>query len=191
MKDASTTSTTNGTSRRPSTGAADGDDANQRWFDESVCVFWLGSSCLGLAASLVGEVFNVEAYAPVPSALPAVLGLFNLRGTPVALIDLAMVLELSGAGVSSETLRGTATALVIRTGSLTVGALIRKMEVVVLAGRGLYTPPGDAAGEHPVVAGFLELPDRPELTITLLDPDELVARLDRLKYRDSKDDELE
>ena len=63
--------------------------------------------------------------------------------------------------------------------------------VAVPPGRGLYTPADTTAGEHPAVAGFLELPDRPDLTITLLDPDELVARLDRLRYRDTREDEGE
>jgi hypothetical protein len=38
-----------------------------------------------------------------------------------------------------------------------------------------------------VVAGFLELPDRPDLPITVLDSAALLARLDRLKYLDSSD----
>jgi len=40
-----------------------------------------------------------------------------------------------------------------------------------------------------VVDGFLELPARPELTVTLLDPDELLGRLGRLRYRDIEEDE--
>ena len=69
----------------------------------------------------------------------------------------------------------------------TVGVRIRKMEVVVASGRGLYTPPDGSADEHPVVAGFLELPERPELTITLLHPEALVARLDRLRYLEAEE----
>ena len=193
-----TGATTNGASRSTGTTArgrstkgsgSGGEGEVARWFDESVCAFWLGDHCYGVVSSLVGEVFLVEACAPVPLAPPAVLGLFNLRGTPVALIDLAMVLELSGAGAAGpepEEGRG-ALALVLRTPRLLVGARIRKMEVVIASGRGLYTPPDGGADEHPVVAGFLELPDRPDLTITLLHPDALCARLDRLRYLEAEE----
>lgn len=60
---------------------------------------------------------------------PAILGLFNLRGMPVALIDLAAVLEIpSGVVRHSE----TRVALVLRgrSGPL-AAALIDRMEMVV------------------------------------------------------------
>jgi chemotaxis signal transduction protein len=165
-------------------GGSGGDGEVSRWMFESVCAFWLGDHCYGLTASLVGEVFVVEACAPVPVAPPEVLGLFNLRGVPVALIDLARVLELSG---SDEAEAERMTALVLRTGAMTIGARIRKMEMVVPSGRGLYTPPQGSTGEHPMVAGFLDLPDRPELTITLLHPEAVLARISRLRYLDSEE----
>jgi purine-binding chemotaxis protein CheW len=173
------------------------DGVDLRWFERSVCIFWLGNQCYGLESSLVGEVFVVEGCVPVPTAPPPVLGLFNLRGQAVALVDLARVLELPIAPVGPGGWGGiderdrSLLALVVRTAALTVGLHIRKMEVVVPAGRGLYTPPDAGAREHPVVAGFLELPERPELTITLLDPDELMGGLARLRYRSVEEDEGE
>jgi chemotaxis signal transduction protein len=183
----SSTTTMGPSTSRSRSSHADGEHG--RWFDQSVCVFWLGEQCYGVVSSLVGEVFVIEAYAPVPIAPPAVIGLFNLRGTPVALVDLAMVLELPAAGaVVCDPEEGTtATVLVLRLQRLLVGAHIRKMEVVVSGGRALYTPSEGGAEEHPVVAGFLELPERPDLTITLLDPEALVARLDRLRYLESEE----
>src|SRR5262245_8205241 len=179
-------SATNGvtTARSARSHRSGGDGTALRWFDQSVCVFWLGEHCFGLQSALVGEVCAVESVTPVPMAPAAVLGLFNLRGTPVALVDLAQVLELPGSGASPDGRSSrTPLALVLRTQSLLVAAHISKMEVVVPAGRGLFSPPDEGAGEHPVVAGFLELPERSELTVTLLDPEALVARLDRLRYR--------
>lgn len=182
--------TTGGRSTRRGESHRDGaDDEVTRWFDESVCVFWLGDHCYGVVSSLVGEVFVVESYAPVPVAPPAVIGLFNLRGTPVALVDLALVLELPGAGpVATQPAEGaTIVALVLRTGRMLVGAHIRKMEVVIPSGRALYLPPESSTGEHPVVGGFLELPERPGLTITLLDPEALMVRLNKLRYLESEE----
>jgi chemotaxis signal transduction protein len=193
----STTTGRNGASRSsPSSGwsrggeATGADERAVRWFGHSVCVFWLGGQCFGLESSLVGEVFLVDSYAQVPVAPAAVLGLFNLRGAPVALVDLAQVLELPDVAAEAPEPGGRAIlALVLRTGAMTVAAHIRRMEVVLPAGRAVYHPPDADAGEHPVVAGFLELPDRPELTITLLDRDELQARLARLRYRGIEEDE--
>ncbi len=181
---------TNGRSTRRGSSRGDGaDDEVTRWFDHSVCVFWLGEQCYGVVSSLVGEVFVVEQYAPVPVAPPAVIGLFNLRGTPVALVDLALVLDLPGAGpIAAQPVEGaTIVALVLRTGRMLVGAHIRKMEVVIPSGRALYVPPEGSAGEHPVVGGFLELPERPGLTITLLEPDALMARLNKLRYLEAEE----
>lgn len=159
------------------------------WFADSVCVFWLGPQAYAVQSALVGEVFLVDAWVPVPAAPAPVLGLFNLRGTPVALVDLAGALELPVTAATAADDEQARLALVLRTPAMTVGAHIRKMEMVVPAKRALYIAPDGAADEHPVVAGFLELPGRPELTITLLDPEELTARLMRLRYRNSEEDD--
>jgi purine-binding chemotaxis protein CheW len=172
------------TTRGSSAHSSGGEGEVAPWFEQSVCAFWLGEHCYGLTASLVGEVFVVEACAPVPVAPPEVIGLFNLRGVPVALIDLGKVLELPD---GTETDATTMTALVLRTSTVIVGARIRKMEMVVPSGRGLYAPPQGTQSEHPMVAGFLELPERPDLTITLLHPEALAARLNRMRYLDSDD----
>jgi chemotaxis signal transduction protein len=157
-------------------------------YQHNLCAFWLGEQCYGLQTALVGEVVTVEALTPVPLAPAPVRGLFNLRGAPVALVDLAQVLELTDTGPAEEPRPGRPlVALVLRTESLFVGLLIRRMEMVITRGRGVLSPPEASAAEHPVVAGFLELADRPDLPVTVLDSQALLARLDRLKYLDSAD----
>jgi purine-binding chemotaxis protein CheW len=144
----------------------------------SACVFWLGPRCYALDTRLVGEVVNVERVTPVPMAPSAVLGLFNLRGVPVALVDLSSVLEVQDAPVGD--LEGRS-ALVIRTGGLMAGVLIDRMEAVVTVGRGRYTP--REGGEHPVVQGFLEVDLRGGMVVTVLEAAALMQRLEKLKYR--------
>ena len=80
-----------------------------------------------------------------------------------------------------------AVALVVRAQGLHIGLLIQRMEMVIPAGRGRFSQPAASTVEHPVVAGFLELPDRPGLTVTVLEGAALLARLDRLKYLDTSD----
>jgi purine-binding chemotaxis protein CheW len=153
---------------------------------QSLCAFWLGEQCYGLETALVGEVMTVDALAPVPLAPAPVRGLFNLRGTPVALLDLSRVLELPDPMPVEEPRPGKPlVSLVLRTERLLVGLLIRRMEMVITRGRGTFSPPEAGAAEHPIVAGFLQLPDRSDLTVTVLDPEALLARLDRLRYLDS------
>jgi purine-binding chemotaxis protein CheW len=155
----------------------------------NLCAFWLGENCYGLETALVGEVIEVDAVAPVPLAPPAVLGLFNLRGTPVALVDPARVLDLPEVAGAPEPRPGRpVVALVVRAQGHHIGLLIRRMEMVVPAGRGRFSLPAGTTAEHPVVAGFLELPDRAGLAaVTVLDGAALLARLDRLKYLDTSD----
>src|SRR5687768_12980568 len=75
----------------------------------SVAVFWVGQSAYAIDIGMVGEVVVVEAIAPVPRARGGILGVFNLRGIPVALVSLSTVLSLPRA----ETAEAGATALVL------------------------------------------------------------------------------
>ena len=103
-----------------------------------MCAFWLGARCFGLEVNLVGEVVNVSAAIPVPLARPSLLGLFNLRGTPVALVDLAATLELTEA-LSDSPLPPSLdaaqsknfAALVIKTTGILAAARIDRMKAVL------------------------------------------------------------
>ena len=131
-----------GTRRSGSSTASGGGPPVER-YPHNLCAFWLGEHCYGLQTALVGEVVTVDALTPVPLAPAPVRGLFNLRGAPVALVDLAQVLELGEATVGDEPRVGRPlVALVLRTESLFVGLLIRRMEMVITRGRGILGPPG-------------------------------------------------
>jgi purine-binding chemotaxis protein CheW len=159
----------------------------ERGFASTLCGFWLGQQCFAIAADLVGEVVWVEAVTPVPLAPPAILGLFNLRGTPVALVDLVRALALTGTGEAEPTRPGQArTALVLRPGEANdflLGALIGRMEMVVPGGRGRFRPRSESNEESPLVEGFLEISDRGSLVMTVLSTPEIVARLTELRFR--------
>lgn len=144
----------------------------------SLCAFWLGSKCFALDTKLVGEVVTVEAVTPVPKSHAAVLGLFNLRGTPVALVDLSAVLELSEAAAAKE----VRTALVLKSGGLMAAALIDRMEAVIPVGRGRFSP-REGGEEDPVVQGFLEVSLRGGIVLTVFDAAKLLERIEALKYR--------
>jgi purine-binding chemotaxis protein CheW len=139
-----------------------------------LCTFWLGARHFGLDVSLVGEVVTLDTIASVPASPPAVRGLFNLRGTPVALLDLSVVLDLEAA--KSE---GSTTALVLRNDELLLGLVIDRMEAVTASDRGTFVERG--AEDHPAVSGFLELAaldgEKKEV-VTVLEPAVLLERLE-------------
>jgi len=59
-----------------------------------VTVFTLGDTFLGIDARLVEEVVRVGELTPVPGAPAAVVGIRNLRGRIVTVLDMAEHLEL-------------------------------------------------------------------------------------------------
>ena len=64
-------------------------------------------------------------------------------------------------------------------------ALVVDVDGVVSAGRGTFVP-SDAAEEHPIVQGFLELEGHP--TVTILEPRALIERLSAMKYLKRNED---
>lgn len=164
------------TGRAPSGAAV----ASTKGTARSLCAFWLGEKAYALDTRIVGEVLNVAAFIPVPGTPAPVLGLFNLRGTPVSLVDLGAVLGVPGTAGAKPASR---TVLVLRQGdAILTGVLVDRMELVVQAGQGAFAP-RDASDENPVVQGFLELEARRGLVLTVLDSAVLLQCLERLKFR--------
>jgi len=150
---------------------------------QNTCAFWLGAHCYGLDIAVVGEVVEVDALAPVPLAPAPVRGLFNLRGTPVALVDPTKLLGLPEPPMNDEPRPGRPlTALVLRAEGVLMALQIRRMEMVVTRGKGIFSAAEDSDAEHPVVAGFLELGERGALTVTVLEVQAILAHIERLKY---------
>src|SRR4051812_28257222 len=150
--------------------------------DSALCTFVLASGArarqFGLDVSLVGEVVTVEDVASVPRSPTAVRGIFNLRGTPVALLDFSAVMGLDEI-VRDDT--GSRIALVVRTEELLVGLEIGRMESVVARGRGRFSEP--STRDHPAVRGFLELDDDADKrVVTVLEPAVLLERLEAVRF---------
>ncbi len=151
---------------------------------QRVCVFWLCGDCFALDVGLVGELVTVDQVAPIPMSKSAMLGIFNFRGTPVALIDLAEILEIppgKRTEVSIEDGKQNP-VLVIRASNLVAGVLIDRMEIVLEIGPGVLSRP-KAGGDNPLVQGFLEADNRGGLFVTVLDTAALLQRLEQLKYQ--------
>jgi purine-binding chemotaxis protein CheW len=157
--------------------------------DGGVCAFWLGGRCFGLDIRWVGEVVALEAVTRVPSARPAIRGLFNLRGEPVVVLDLAEILELGHRDQPTGPATDQATGkigLVLRIGELTAAAQVERVESIIPPGRGELSPRGD--GEHRAVIGLLDDRASGGRIVTVLDSELLIERLHALRYLTDADD---
>ena len=141
-----------------------------------LCTFWLGGKLYGLDVGLVGEVVAIDVVVPVPMSPPEVLGLFNLRGNPVVLLDLADVLGFPTAPSPP------AVALVLHTTEFPIAFGADRMEAVVRTERGQSLAPGPE--DHVAVAGFVTLESG---VVTVLDPRVLLARVEQLRFSNEKE----
>jgi chemotaxis signal transduction protein len=147
----------------------------------NIAAFWLGGKPYGLDIAVVSEVFTVGELVEVPMSPAEVVGVFSLRGSPVALIDLASALKLPGSNIDPD-VRPTALILRPMTGSILAAVRVDRMHSVIDLDRGTFRP-REYADEHPAVRGFLDVTDRDGLVITVLDSTTVLGQLRQLKMR--------
>ena len=142
-----------------------------------LCTFLVDRRVMALDVGIVSEVVTVDSTIPVPMAPPFVRGLFNLRGSPIVLIDLNEALELGPARPKSSN-----TALVVKREDLVVAFSVDRIAAILFPDRGTVTEV--EADEHPAVAWFFAPDDAPfPGVVTVLDSDHLVDRLQELRLR--------
>jgi chemotaxis signal transduction protein len=124
---------------------------------------------------MVGEFVVVENFVPVPATPEAVLGLFSLRGEPVALLDLVRVLGLPS---NPRSLPATPSAVVVRTDVLHGAILVDRLHAVASGAPGTFTEAGPE--EPPVIAGFCPSPKDGQL-MTVLRSDIVLERIRALR----------
>ena len=146
--------------------------------DLFVCKFYMGGEYYALDVSCVGEVFVMSGITAVPMAPPEVLGLINLRGRALAVVDLGKVLGLGLPPAQRDDAEGT--ALVLRAGTVEFCVRIDSVEAVVAAHSSVIRREG-ANDTESAIAGFLD--DGDGKVATMIDDEELVRRLASLRIR--------
>ena len=146
-----------------------------------LCAFWLAGTCFGLDIRCVGEVVALDAITRVPDARPAIRGVFNLRGEPVVVLDLAAILELGHHGQPTGKL-----GLVLRMAGLVAVVQVERVESILPAGRGELAPRSE--GAHLAVVGLLDDRAAGGRIVTVLDSALLLERLQALRYLTDADD---
>ncbi len=150
--------------------------------DMQCCTFRLGGQLFGLSVDTVGEVFTIERLVNVPLAPNGVLGLTNLRGAALAVVDLGTVLGLEIR--REQALTGTGPALVLQVGGMRLAASIDYVESVFPV-HSEDIRESDAIGEHPAIGGFLTVGN--DEVVSILDAEELAERLRALRLRGEGD----
>jgi hypothetical protein len=140
-----------------------------------LCTFIVGGQRFALSTSLVRELVEVTNVTKVPRTDIALLGLFNLRGEPMPLVDMAMVLG-TGASPASEKMP----VIIVRSEGMSVGARIDALGTVV-PNSGLVA----SSDPTPLLLGFLP-PKGNDGPVAVINAVELLARLDRLKRTTSE-----
>lgn len=107
-----------------------------------VSAFGLGGALCALDTALVEEVVRLRRTTPVPHAPAYVLGVMNLRGKIVTVIDLGRKLELAATQTGEES-----RLYIVRERDGLVGLLVdRAAEVIELQAANLEPPPANVRG---------------------------------------------
>ena len=110
--------------------------------------FYVGGALCALDAALVEEIVRLRRTTAIPHAPPYLMGVMNLRGKIVSVIDLARKLGMPATQPTDES-----RVYIIRDRSELVGVLVdRSADVIELNGPALTPPPANVRG---VEAGFV------------------------------------
>lgn len=139
-----------------------------------LCFFTIGEDTYTLPVEMLTEIIIPQKIFPVPTTPPQVLGVINLRGNIVPIVDIRHVLDLP------KTTHPTQTAIV-RHGQMVVGLMVDSVTEVasVPVSSLLAVPPeiggsGHAAGRHRF---FKAVVQRELGAAALLDMDRLLEAL--------------
>ncbi|HWU69433.1 MAG TPA: chemotaxis protein CheW [Stenotrophobium sp.] len=143
-------------------GARRQGDVLTRWVSFDLC-----GQPYGIAIMKVMEVLATAAIEPVPGAPPAVLGVINLRGSIVTVVDLRQKLGLPAAA------DGACLIIVAHEGQPVGLRVDHVAEVLNLAEQAIKPAPATSAGKRQdAVAGIVSRQGR---LLTLIDPSSLLA----------------
>ncbi|MGH7231739.1 MAG: chemotaxis protein CheW [Nitrospiraceae bacterium] len=121
-----------------------------------VCLISLGGELYAIDLRSVREVFEVESVTPVPGMPAALVGVANLRGVVIPLVDLRFLLGLPVSGPPPQF------AVVVRHGSRQVGVLVEQVPEIRNLQKDQFLPAVQTARaeSRPFVSTVLRIEDR-------------------------------
>jgi purine-binding chemotaxis protein CheW len=121
-----------------------------------VCLLTIGGEVYAVDLRHVREVFEVDVITPVPGMPPALVGVTNVRGAVVPVMDLRRMMDVPTTGPAPQY------AVIIKHGNHHVGVLVERVPEIrtVQTEQFLPTPSGDAREGKPFLTAVLRLDDR-------------------------------
>lgn len=121
-----------------------------------VCLAMIGGELFAIDLRYVREVFPVEHVTPVPKMPSVIVGVANLRGTIMPLVDVRSALGLSNVGT------GQKFSVVIKHGQQQVGLLVDDVpEIRTVSKDALLAPPHQQdRASRPFISGVLPVEGR-------------------------------
>jgi purine-binding chemotaxis protein CheW len=121
-----------------------------------VCLLTIGGEVYAVDLRHVREVFEVDVITPVPGMPPALVGVTNVRGAVVPVMDLRRMMDVPTTGPTPQY------AVIIKHGNHHVGVLVERVPEIrtVQTEQFLPTPSGDAREGKPFLTAVLRLDDR-------------------------------
>ncbi len=107
----------------------------QRRAPDQMCTFWIGDALCGVDIRCVQEINRQVDATPVPLSPPHVLGVMNLRGRVVTVVDLAAKLGLGRTRFTDETRN-----VIVHSQEEPVGLLVDRIADVVDVDPGAVEP---------------------------------------------------
>ena len=134
------------------------------------CLFMLGEESFAVNLKQVSEVFKLELITPVPGMPLSLVGVANLRGMVVPLVDLRPLLEAP----QSSALRY---AVIVRHGARQIGILVDEVPEIrtIQADDVLDGLPGEMGRNRPFLSGLLRMDSR---TSGLVEVSRLLAMIE-------------
>jgi purine-binding chemotaxis protein CheW len=120
--------------------AADVIDAVQEE-EVRVCLFSIGEDTYAIPVDLLTEIIITQRIFPVPTTPSHVLGVINLRGNIVPIVDIRPALSLPSLSASGQ-------IAIVKHGSITLGIVVDNVfEVVGVPESRIQAPPVDAGAQ--------------------------------------------
>jgi purine-binding chemotaxis protein CheW len=121
-----------------------------------VCLLTIGGEVYAVDLRHVREVFEVDVITPVPGMPSALVGVTNVRGAVVPVMDLRRMMDVPTTGPAPQY------AVIIKHGNHHVGVLVERVPEIrtVQTEQFLPTPSGDAREGKPFLTAVLRLDDR-------------------------------
>lgn len=121
-----------------------------------VCLLNISDELLAIDLRNVREVFEVDSVTPVPGVPAAIVGVANLRGMVIPLVDLRFLLRLPVVEPRPKL------AVVVRQGAQQVGVLVDRVPEIRAVRREdfLPAPVGEMGNSKPFVSAILRVEDR-------------------------------